>query len=214
MTARDFKLNYILCIFFFIFSEHGFGQKHIERIVPWDQLKWIRIDADSVFKVHVKSVQTDYITLNIDSEGEHSEQVALKYAINQGSLDVSVGLNPVFARVDDKLNAHKALSIELFVLMPNSKQIQITSDIATVSLIGIYRNALVELINGSCFLDQYSGNATVNTIKGDIEVSVKEDSEVKAQSKHGTLNIQSSSKANHFLSLNSINGDITVRNSQ
>ena len=201
-------------LLFCIYCACGHAQKRIEQKIPWGNLNAIKIDADSIFSVHIETRSMDHLDVRVKAEGEHSEHVALKTEVVKDVLELSVGLQPIFNVSDDKLNAHKAISIELFIIMPESRQLQVSSDIASVNLKGMYENVIVELRNGPCVLDEFSGTAVVNTIGGDIDVFSKLDFKIDAMTKHGELHLNSNSRSKYGLSLNSIYGDITVNKSQ
>ncbi|TYA60220.1 hypothetical protein FVF61_00425 [Formosa maritima] len=159
--------------------------------------------------MRMETTKTNTISIQSLAEGEHSEQLVLLTEIKNNQLHVSSVYQPLFVADNDKLSAHKLISIELIFLIPEQLDISISSNIASVFLSGNYNHVTIELMNGSFKANNFQGNLLVNTIHGDVEVETNQ-AIVEASSKHGNVNQEVLIEGNREIILNSINGNITV----
>jgi len=201
------KITFFLVSFFFVFQLQA--QKVIEKQIDALNISKVVIDGSAIFKIKMSTSKTKTIVVLAKVEGEHNEDIFLLAEIKNSELVISTKLQPLFVPDNDKLSAHKVISIELSITIPEYLNAFIQSDIASVTAKGKYNNLTIELINGNCNVDTFSGNATINTIHGSINIRCKE-ANVKASTKKGIL-IQDKLKfGNNTLDLNSINGNITI----
>lgn len=206
-------MKYILYVVFLLFTFNALAQKKIQKSFPDADISTININGNAVFKISVETTTSNTITIDSRIEGEHNEHVVLITETKNNTLYIATKYQPLFTDANDKLSAHKVISIELVLNIPANKSIYVSSDIAFVFVNGQYNNATIELINGDCILKDFVGEATVNTIHGDIDVYTNY-SKLDAFTKNGTLNLGNLSSGNRMLSLYSINGNITVIKSQ
>ena len=203
----------LFCIIFLFFTLHVQAQTITQKTYASEGISTININGNAIFKISIESSESNVITIDSKIEGENNEQVVLVSEIKNETLYISAKYQPLFIDSNDKLSAHKVISIELVLNIPVNKSIYVSSDIASVFVKGKYNNATIELINGNCILKDFVGEATVNTIQGDIEV-FSNFAEVKAFTKNGALSIEKVSNGNRLLTLYSINGNISVFKSQ
>ena len=81
--------------------------------------------------------------------------IVLITEIINNTLYVATKYQPLFTDANDKLSAHKVMSIELGLNIPANKSIYVSSDIASVFVNGQYKDAIIELINGACVLNDF-----------------------------------------------------------
>ena len=142
-------------------------------------------------------------------EGEHSENLVIIDSINQGVLRLSTDFQPLFKADNDKLSAHKVLSVELQLSIPKPIDLNIKSDIAQTKIEGQFPNVFIELKTGNCTLDPFFGNATINTINGTINIKTN-NAKTIAKSKTGIVDVVQFKLALHQLNLQTVNGNINV----
>ena len=142
-------------------------------------------------------------------EGEHSENLVIIDSINQGVLRLSTDFHPLFKADNDKLSAHKVLSVELQLSIPKPIDLNIKSDIAQTKIEGHFPNVFIELKTGNCTLDPFLGNATINTINGTINIKTN-NAKTIAKSKTGIVDVKQFKLALYQLNLQTVNGNINV----
>lgn len=206
---KQYLISFLLCVFTWSLC----AQKVISKQFQAENISTITIDGNTMFKIAVFSKETAVIQMEFKVEGENNEQIVLLANQAQDTLFISSAYQPLFNKPDDKLSAHKAISIELSVTIPEGLDVNVTSDIASVDVEGLYNYMLVELLNGHFTAHQYQGNLLVNTLRGNISVETNF-AELNAYTKNGTLIKPKLDSGEKHISLNSINGSITVTKTQ
>ena len=177
-----------------------------------ENIEVINFNFDKVYKINLLTHKSSSIIVEAIVEGENEEHIVLTNKRFMNSLYVSSSFQPAFKGANDKLSAHKVISIELHIKVPEQKAIYINSDIASIMGEGSYGKLTLELTNGNCQITNFSGNAVVNTIEGNIEFQSNY-AKIKTSSKHGTIKTEELTIGDDTIDLNSINGDITVTKS-
>ncbi|WP_434037384.1 hypothetical protein [Formosa sp. 4Alg 33] len=199
-------LPFILFTFFCITLS---AQKRIDKIIDAQNITTLQINGNNCFKIHVTASKTNRITIQTKIAGEHNEEMLVIAKTRNDSLYVSTGFHPLFQADNDKLSAHKVMSIELNIQVPEHVSLNIKSDIAYVHIEGIFNSTFIELNQGQCKLDAFVGSAKINTIEGAISVETNF-AKVDAISKHGAVNLQPLISGKNQIDLKSIRGDISV----
>jgi len=201
------KTTFYIAIFFFVFQLQA--QKVIEKEIDLQNISSVVINGNQIFKIRINANTTKTILVQAKFEGEYNEDIVLLTEKVDSKLTISTEFQPLFVPHNDKLSAHKVISIELSISLPEYLNVWIQSDIASVLALGQYNNLTIELVNGNCKVDSFSGNAIINTIHGAINVS-SDDAKVVAHTKKGILKQDKLRSGKKTLNLNSINGNITV----
>lgn len=163
-------LKFNLVIFFLLVVHFSVAQKQTEK--QWNalQIEKVDINGEGIFKINIKNSESKTIDLLVKFEGEHSENLVIIDSVNHGVLKLSTDFQPLFKADNDKLSAHKVLSVELQLSIPKHIDLNIKSDIAQTKIEGLFPNVFIELKTGNCTLDPFFGNATINTISGNINI--------------------------------------------
>lgn len=199
-------------IFFFLMSVVSsavYGQKNVQKSINASAVDGIFIDSDQIFEIRVKTGSSSVILLESEIEGETFETVTLNTSIKEGLLVIETGRTAVYQHVDDKLAAHKVLSVVLNVVLPEGKQLWIDSSLASVEAEGQYDFINLNLSHGNCRLLDFRGSGIVNTQRGFIYVETKNCS-IDASSRNGTVDVQNVPMGKNHLSLASIDGSVAV----
>lgn len=199
---------YIICILFGMF--HSFAQKRIERLWDATELRTLEIVSDEVNSIRIASGNKDKIQLIVRIEGEHSEQVVLQVSEAQKILSINTGRTPYFKAQNDKLAAHKVLSIEMEVLIPASITLGIESQLASVYTKGPIQNLVMDLVEGTILLDEFEGEASLYTKNGSITVHAMPGVTAIARSLEGQVENELTSNGKYELAAWSVNGDISL----
>ena len=202
-------MKYIIYIFFLLFVYQIQAQKTSAKSFSSKGVSTLVIDGNSIFKIVVETARTKSISIFSEVTGENNEHVVLFTDIKDKKLHISSAFHPMFVANNDKLSAHKLISIELKLIIPENMKLLISSDIALVFLSGSYKYVDAELINGSFNAEKFYGNLLVNTIHGDIKLQTNW-AQVEVSTKHGSIKKEAIKLGKHQISLNSINGNIRV----
>lgn len=193
---------------------NGKAQKILEKSWDSEGIGRLEIISDEVFNIKIRSEETENITVRAKIEGEHHENVVLNIFEKEHVLSISTGFTPYFKAVNDKLAAHKVISIELEVHIPNDLLVFVNSTIASVETLGSFKDIHLELRNGNCVLNDFIGGGTINTKNGNITVFAHETVSAIARTKNGVLRNDLLEDQNFLILAQSVNGDITLLKSQ
>jgi hypothetical protein len=204
-----------LFILFFIFSGSLFGQKKLFKEYDAKGIETLFIESDEIFQIKLIASQTDKISIYTVIEGETFESSLLNTKLVEKQLKITTGRTPDFIPFNDKLSAHKILSIVLEITIPEYMTVDVYSALASVEASGNYKNVRINLDRGGCEFSnfRFRESAHINTISGNIYIETTE-VQIVAQSRNGNIVIPYGMTGNHAIHLNSIHGDITVENSQ
>lgn len=191
----------------------GFSQKQILNTLDSEAVKGIFIDSDEVFEVFVKATESSDFSVSAEVEGETFETLKLNTEVKNGLWHIETGRSLGFRNIDDKLAAHKVLSVVLFIEIPKNKEVWVESNLASVQLTGSFSQINLNLSGGGCVLKDFRGSGIVNTLRGNITAEVL-NTKVSAQSRNGNVSLEEVAAENGSLSLKSIDGDISVRQSE
>jgi hypothetical protein len=210
------KLLSSLSLFIFMLGACSeiLGQKMLEQSFYDENIKALYINSDEVFEIHLSTSQNDHITVGTRIDGETFESSILKTRIDNNTLKIETGRTPDFEPFNDKLSAHKVLSIVLFISLPEGLDLDIFSTLASVDAQGRFGRVQVNLGRGGCRLVdfRFRESATINTLSGAIHVEV-DSAEVYAQSRKGNVVIPAGFSEGYPLVLKSIHGDIILTKS-
>lgn len=185
------------------------AQKSTEKIWNADVINTIVIDGENVFNITVSNSLSNTILLKVKIEGEHANQLVMVDSVVNKQLYISSSFQPLFVKDNDKLSAHKVMSVEYQLLVPKNIKLEIKSNIGSVDLVGTYPSVFIELNQGNCNLKQFLGNASINTVNGDINIET-DHAKVEAFTKTGQITLTQFKFLKFNLNCHTINGDIKI----
>jgi hypothetical protein len=185
------------------------AQKSTEKIWNADVINTIVIDGENVFNITVSNSPSNTILLKVKIEGEHANQLVMVDSIVNKQLYISSSFQPLFVKDNDKLSAHKVMSVEYQLFVPKNIKLEIKSNIGSVDLVGTYLSVFIELNQGNCNLKQFLGNASINTVNGDINIET-DHAKVEAFTKTGQIALTQFKFLKYNLNCHTINGDIKI----
>jgi hypothetical protein len=203
----------ILCFILLVVSIEVNAQKVVENTIDAKNITTVIIEGDDMFNIKLTSKPVEMIALKTKSEGEYSEDVVVLSSIKQDSLIISSAFQPLYVNHNDKLSAHKVLSIEAELIVPKDCNIYLKSKSANVEVIGSYKTLILELSQGNCDLKSFAGNAIINTVEGQIILNTNY-ARVEAYTKTGTITREEITLGNNEIKLNSVNGNISITNTK
>ena len=197
-------------LFLLILPLSLFAQKRIENIYDAQNINSIYINSDAIFKISIRAQKGKEISVYTIIEGETYESSLLHAVVADQRLEISTGRTPDFVPFNDKLSAHKVLSIELEITIPQGLDIDIHSTLAEVTLTGKVRDIQVNLGRGGFLGNELRfRESVINTLYGNVILNSKQ-ANVTASSRNGKLTIQPSLNEGPMCTIESIYGDIEV----
>ncbi len=201
-------------ILFFLFLGNAFSQKVIEREFNALEITTIEINSEIIYHIKITSEKTEQIKIKTQVEGENYENVVLGIIEENNTLQIKTSFTPFFEAKNDKLAAHKLISIEMELIVPESMAVKIEASVASVEIFGKYKAVSVLLENGNCSLTNFKGNAMLKTKQGFITVYASKETLGIAVSKKGAV-VNELSKSNvkslkHRIEAESFKGNISL----
>ncbi|MGB5942138.1 MAG: hypothetical protein WBG71_04600 [Leeuwenhoekiella sp.] len=185
------------------------SQKTISKNYSGMSPTGILVESDEIFKITVTTSKTDEIILKTKIDGETFETFEIKTSMEDSLLVIRTGRALGYKKIDDKLAAHKVMSVELIIEMPQDKELYIDSDLASVALTGRFRFINLNLLQGYARLNHFRGSGTINTKGGYVTARVFETS-VDARTNNGKVIKEVLGNCPERLKIHSIDGNIAV----
>ena len=202
-------MKILLTSFFLIFFLSINAQKVTREVLTVEDLEKIVFSSDEIYKISVSTKPGNEVIITTRTEGEYFNDIDLQRDLQNKTLFLNSQFREILQNGFDKLSAHKVFSMEVELQVPEDLILEINSNLASVYLSGSYKRVLVQLKNGSCYLDDYIGEAVINTFNGNI-LGTARSIDVEATSRHGEVVTPKNPYGNHKLVLTSINGDIKI----
>ena len=201
-------------LFILLFPFICLGQKTVDK--KWDgrQLDSLKILTDEVYKIDIRGSNTREISLKAVIEGELYQETMVNASISSRTLNITTDLSPYFTPENDKLAAHKVMSVELELIIPETMAVIVNSKLASVNTTGSFEYIAVGLEQGRCKLNEFSGSATLYTIQGDIEIEPAGVHQYRLSSKYGAVLNPQESYGDRLVQAESIYGEIRVIKNQ
>ncbi|MDG1571662.1 hypothetical protein OZ410_05005 [Robiginitalea sp. M366] len=186
-----------------------YAQKRVNLALPDNTLTGIVIDAEQCFQVVLETGDPGQVVVEAEMEGEYQGDILVKTEILGNTLHIGTGFSPIFERPNDKLSAHKVLSVRLRVHLPPRQSVTVNGQRAEIRARGDYRNLTVRVVDGSCQLRHTAEQTRVQTGSARIEAWV-ERATVEAYSRSGEVRVDPIPDGNGQWVLSSHSGDIRV----
>lgn len=203
----------LFLVLFFLLSGIGFGQKQMQYRIPSEELKGIYIDSDEVFQIRVQASKIQEFKITAEVEGETFESVLVDPKQENDLWRIYIKRSIGFKAFDDKLAAHKVISIVLNIEIPENKELWVRSSLASLWAEGTFKYLNVNLMSGDCNLINYLGDGVINTLRGSIYIETS-NAQVEAISRSGNNETENKSDGKYHLKLKSVDGNIRVSQSQ
>lgn len=199
----------LLTTFFLIFFLSAQAQKVTREVLTARDLERIVFSSDEIYRISVNTVPGNEVIITTRSEGEYFNEINLEHEVKGKTLFLNSRYREILQNGFDKLSAHKVFSMEVELQVPEDIMLEISSNLASVYLSGAFDRVLIQLKNGSCYLEAFRGDAVINTFDGNITGTARS-MDVEANSRHGEVDVPQIFHGNHKMVLTSINGDIKL----
>lgn len=171
----------MLCI-----ANCGLSQTTVEHTVDVAALSHIDIDVNFVAKLHIVSRPEKVLKIKAVFEGEYQNELHVVTRQQEDKLSVGVAFSPLFEPFNDKLSAHKVVSVQLLVSVPKDKILSVFGDTAVVKAAGSFSYFFVQLHDGEVTLSDFYGEGKISTYTAPITIQ-SSTKNIKATVTHGSI---------------------------
>jgi hypothetical protein len=176
----------IWVLFFLVPHQIGLSQKLIEKELVNPETKFVEINAANCYLVTISTHGDKQLKIEASMEGEYAKDLSIELEEQGPNILIGTAFLPSFNAPNDKLSAHKVISISLSVTLPEYMQVKVYGTHANVFADGDYKDLSITLADGSCTLKKISERIVVKTQRGEITAH-KANGTVKAKSEYGQV---------------------------
>jgi hypothetical protein len=206
-----FMLKKILLSLLLVFGiSEAISQKLVEKQLDATRFERLIISSDMINTLTITSEATNQIRIVNKVVGENYENVILTTSEESKTLKIGTSYSPYFIAENDKLAAHKVMSVDIELTIPNFLYVEVHTPLASISVTGNYFNFHAYLENGDCQLNNFLGNAIIKTKQGNIKVQARENVSGRAFSTNGSVVNYLPGKAKYTIIAESHGGDISL----
>ena len=201
--------KFVWVLTFLIFHQIGISQKLIEKELVNPETKSIEINTANCFLVTMATHRGKQLKIEASMEGEYAKDLSI--ALEEKGSNILIGANflPSFTPPNDKLSAHKVISISLSVILPEYMKVNVHGTHSNVFAQGNYKDLSVTLADGNCTLNKIVEKVSVKTQKGEIVVQAARGT-VDTKSDYGEVIKGKVTNGDAYFNLYSVEGDILV----
>ncbi|MGP1991973.1 hypothetical protein D9V96_008815 [Zobellia laminariae] len=197
---------------FFVFNLLA-AQKVVKKTLINDAVTAINIDVNSCYKLVLETSESHEMSVEAVIDGEYKKDLLLSIKEEGTSIMISSGFQPNFKNPNDKLSAHKVISISLKIMLPRHKYVTVFGRSCNVIAEGDYNGLDVSLNDGNCELFNVSEIVKVHTQSGGIWVHAL-NADIDAISKYGKITKEDIPKGGAKYTLTSVTGNIRINKTE
>ena len=191
----------------------GCAQKVVKKSIVSNAVSYINIDVTNCYKATISTADISEIQVEAHMDGEYNNDLMLGIKEEANTLNVSTAFQPNFVNPNDKLSAHKVISISLDITIPTYKAVKVYGTHCNVVINGVYKDIDVALSNGRCEVHEVKGEASATTQDGNIIVHTKA-ANITAKSKYGKVFFPEIPGGDNQYTLSSVTGDIHLHKTE
>jgi hypothetical protein len=162
------------------------AQKVVKKSIINTSISAIQIDASNCFEISIENSNSDIMTVSAIIDGEYKNDLVLNLKEEGTTVVVSAGFRPNFQNPNDKLSAHKVVSIALDIRIPINKNVNVYGTSCNIKVEGAYEKLKATLNDGTCSLFSVLGFADVSTQSGNILIE-SQAATIDCKSKYGFI---------------------------
>jgi hypothetical protein len=189
------------------------AQKVVKKSVLNPDTSSILIDADDCFKVEITTTLSKEIVVEALIDGEYKNDLLVKIEEDGPSIEISTGFQPNFIKPNDKLSAHKVISISLKVQIPENMKVHLFGSNTNVYAKGSYKVLKVTLDDGTCNFQSINGIAHAVSRSGDIYVYSK-GATIETKNSFGSTETGNIPKGDDYFNLVTTTGNIYLKKTE
>lgn len=206
-------MRFLLLLLMVLLSHPGHSQKLLSKTYPVPDNALVQLDARNNYRVEVRTTKREDILVEAMMEGEYQGEMLVQLTERGNTLHIATRNQPAFDFPNDKLSAHKVISVGLRISLPEHLAFQLYGRSATVIVQGAYRDVDISLSSGNCSLEVETEQAKVKTLSGNIRATAKPE-HVQAESQYGLIHGNPTGGKSAVYTLNTITGNITIHNKE
>lgn len=197
-----------ITIIFFLIGLSGLSaQKVIRKTLEDPEATYLEIDTANCFKLELSTSESREIVVEAQIDGEYRNDLLVRVEQHGPIVRISAGFQPSFVVPNDKLSAHKVISISIQVRIPEKMNVSVLGSSSNVLAKGDYNNLKVVLDDGNCSLREIHGVTHALTRSGDIDVNTK-GALFNIKNKYGTIQSDNVPQGDDYFDLTTTTGDI------
>ncbi len=200
-------------LLFFLGLNAMSAQKVVKKSILNPNTVNILIDTENCFKVDLSTSTSKDIIVEALIDGEYKNDLLLKIEDRESSTHISAGFHPGFIKPNDKLSAHKIISISLKIQIPKNMKVNLFGTNCNVTTKGSYNDLRITMDDGICNLKNVSKSAQVITQSGDIYIE-SSGAIIKSNTSYGRISKEVIPEGNNIFDLSSITGNIYLRKTE
>jgi len=189
------------------------AQKMVVKTVENPNISYIQIDGNNCFSLALETVDIPKTTVAASIDGEYLQDLLVNVKQEGATVLVSAGFQPNFVFPNDKLSAHKVISISLKISIPKNLDVTVYGNSTNVVARGDYAKLKISLSDGKCILDGRGENVMINTQSGNIEL-ITTNAQIIASTKYGKIKREMLASGDDHFTLNSVTGNISIRKTE
>ncbi len=187
-----------------------FSQRILSKTLVNRHSQHFFIDTQHAFKVGLNTNSKHEISVKALVEGEYENDLVLDLREEGSHIHIGISFLPDHQIKNDKLSAHKVISVSLEISLPAEMSVYLNSVSSIMKIEGLYKLLQVVMQEGQCDLDQVNGVVKITTTSGGISLKTT-GGVVSANTEFGQMEIQDLPLGEAEYSLRSISGDIHVQ---
>ncbi|MEA1786563.1 hypothetical protein U1E44_10710 [Arenibacter sp. GZD96] len=207
------QCNVVLGCFLWVTYLVSYGQKITHKTLIDPETTSIHLNAANVYQVQLATRETKEMNIEAFIDGEYSGEQLVQITKNGGTSVVSVEFQPNFEMPNDKLSAHKVLSVALKIEVPQGKRFYLYGSEANVSITGVYSHLKVVLNDGNCTLYHVQAPVVVQTQSGVITTKGAY-ATIEAFSKYGAVFGEAHTSGKYSYHLSTVTGNIYLNKTE
>lgn len=192
-------------VFFTLVNLHA--QKLIRKAFIDPRTETIQIDAQYCYRIDLKTASSNEVEISASMEGEYAKDLLISIEQSGTTAMIRADFQPLFINPNDKLSAHKVVSIALEISVPEYKYVDVFGTNTNLYATGKFEDLNVTLSDGRCTLENVSESVEVTTQNGDILLTTPS-GDISAESTYGKVERETIPFGYNQFVLKTIEGDI------
>jgi hypothetical protein len=206
---RRFVYPAILAVSLFGFTGELVGQNRLSKTLLNTGIRSISIDASLCYRIVLETGNDDEVSVDAQMDGEYGNDLVVLFREEGSTLFIEPRFRPEFQLPDDKLGAHKVVSISMRIGLPPNQNVMLTGSTCDIQTSGRFRDLGIVINDGSCQLGHSAENTKVRTGSASIRATVGK-GVVEARSGFGEVSLDPIPQGDHHMQLMSTRGNISV----
>lgn len=201
------KVGFLILMVLTIEGLHS--QKLVRKAVVNPNISFFEIDTQNCYRVDIATSDTRELIVEAAMDGEYGKDLIVRVQEEGATARISAGFPPNFILPNDKLSAHKLISIDLRISLPAHNKVRVNGYSSDVSIRGSYTDLVVVLNDGRCTLERVGKKVSVHTLSGDIILKNATGS-ISARSTYGKVHRDPIPEGDALFTLDTVTGNIVL----